>query len=126
MRARSGPVCFALGLTTPFAALLSSACGETTVAIVDAETAPEPVDLALELLAYLPLDEAEAGAQALDVSGHEHHGTPSATPPTPSDSVPPVAFPNPKSLDFSGTEQFLDLGNPPELDVEGDLTLCAW
>jgi hypothetical protein len=106
--------------------MLSAACGETTVSIVDLERPPEPVDLTLGLLAYLPLDETETGAQALDVSGHEHHGTPSVSPPTPSDSVPPVTFANPRSLDFSGSEQFLDLGNPPELDVEGDVTVCAW
>src|SRR5688500_9039892 len=102
------------------------ACGETTITIVDPEPPTDPVDLTLDLLAYLPLDESDAGALALDVSGYEHHGTPSANPPTPSNSVPPVTFTNPRSLDFSGTEQFVDMGNPPQLDVTAEITLCAW
>ncbi len=108
-----------------FSSLLCS-CGETTVSIVDPAPSEDPVDLTLDLLAYLPLDESAAGALALDISGYEHHGTPSVNPPTPSTSVPPVTFTNPRSLDFRGTDQFLDLGNPPELDLEGNVTLCAW
>jgi hypothetical protein len=110
-------------------AVLTSACGETTISITGpaGETNTEPtVELERGLLAYLPLDEADAGALALDVSGNEHHGTPSVLPPTPSFSVPPTGFANPRSLEFSGAEQFLDLGNPSALDIEGPVTLCAW
>jgi hypothetical protein len=90
-----------------------------------AGTAPQ-IDLDLGLLAYLPLDEAEAGAQASDGSGNEHHATPSVDPPTPSLSVPPTGFANLRSLEFNGTAQFLDLGNPPGLDIAGTVTLSAW
>jgi hypothetical protein len=106
-------------------------CGETTIFVTDAtggsgDAGPPPVDLELGLLAYLPLDETEAGALALDVSGNGHHGTPSVTPPVPSLSVPPTGFPNPRSLSFDGAQQFLDLGRPPGLDIAGALTLSAW
>jgi hypothetical protein len=112
------------------AAAMLWACGETTIAITDPMRI-EPdggptIDLQLGLLAHLPLDEAEAGAQALDVSGNGHHGTPSVSPPTPSTAVAPTGFVNPRSLEFSGTEQFLGLGNPPGLDISGTITLCAW
>jgi hypothetical protein len=120
VRARFGCV-MVLGLGS-----LLVACGETTVAIVGPDPPADPIDLTLDLLAYLPLDESAAGDLALDVSGYEHHGTPSANPPIPSTSVPPVTFSNPGSLDFNGMGQFLDLGNPPELDIEGEVTLCAW
>lgn len=112
-------------------ALLTSACGETIISITDrtdggTEPGDSTVDLERGLLAYLPLDEAEAGALASDVSGNEHHGTPSASAPTPSFSVPPTGFTNPRSLEFSGAEQFLDLGNPAGLDIDGPVTLAAW
>jgi hypothetical protein len=107
------------------------ACGETTVSIYDlpdagVEAGPPPVDLDAGLLAHFPLDETEPGALALDVSGNEHHGTPSPSPPTPASSVPPTGFANQRSLGFSGTEEFLDLGNPPGLDISGAVTLSAW
>lgn len=107
------------------------ACGETTIAITDpvrtdVDAGPPPIDLELGLRAYLPLDEAEAGAVALDASGNGHHGTPSVSPPTPSPSVPPTRTANPYCLEFSGTEQYLDLGSPPGLDLAGNVTLCAW
>jgi hypothetical protein len=106
-------------------------CGETTIAITDpvhanADAGSPPVDLELGLLAYLPLDETEAGALASDASGNGHDGTPSVNPPVPSMSVPPTGFPNPRSLNFDGAQQFLDLGRPPGLDVVGTVTLAAW
>jgi len=99
------------------------ACGETTISIVDPE---EPLDLTRGLLLHLPLDETEAGMIAVDASGNGHDGTPSATPPTPSLSLPPVAFANERSLSFDGAGQALDLGNPPGLDIEGPVTVAAW
>jgi hypothetical protein len=106
------------------------ACGETTIAITDPVRAePDagpPVDLELGLLVYLPLDETEAGALASDASGNGHDGTPTPDPPVPSQSVPPTQFPNPRSLSFDGTQQFLDLGRPPGLDIVGPMTLSAW
>lgn len=106
-------------------------CGETTIEVTDpargeVDAGPPPVDLERGLLAHLPFDETVAGATALDVSGNGHHGAPSPSPPTPSLSVPPTTFANPRSLEFTGTEQFVDLGNPPGLDIEGNVTLAAW
>lgn len=108
---------------------LTLGCGETVISITNSEDAGpvEPsVDLERGLLAYLPLDETAAGQLALDLSGNEHHGTPSGSPPTPSVSVPPTGFANLRSLEFSGEQQFLDLGNPSGLDIEGPITLAAW
>jgi hypothetical protein len=115
---RAATVCGWLSLAT-------TGCGETTVSIQSSD--PETgVELERGLLLYLPLDEIEAGSTALDASGHGHDGTPSASPPTPSVSVPPVGFANPRSLAFDGVEQLLDLGNPASLDLAGALTLSAW
>jgi hypothetical protein len=110
--------------------MLTSACGETTISITDPRDvesdAGPTVELERGLLAHLPLDESDAGALAFDVSGNEHHATPSVSPPTPSFSVPPTGFANLRSLEFSGSKQFLDLGNPPGLDIKGPVTLAAW
>jgi hypothetical protein len=84
------------------------------------------VDLERGLLAYLPFDEAEAGSIALDASGHGHDGVPSLNPPQPSSSVPAVGFANPRSLVFNGLDQLVDLGNPPDLNISGEITLSAW
>ena len=109
--------------------LLAPACGETSISIDDGEppTDPSPdVDLERDLALYLPLDETEAGMPVLDASGHGHRGTPSANPPMPSLSVPPVGFDNPRSLSFDGVDQLVDLGNPETLDVSGNVTISAW
>jgi hypothetical protein len=106
-------------------AVLLPACGETAISITSPESETE-VDLERGLLAHFPFDEAEAGTEAVDASGNGHHGTPSANPPTPALSVPPVGFPNPRSLSFDGVEQLVDLGNPESLDVSGNVTLSAW
>jgi len=104
-------------------AIAISACGETTITIDDSEPASDPER---GLLAYLPFDEAEPGSVAIDASGHGHHGTPSANPPMPSLSVPPVGFANFRSLAFDGVEKLVDLGNPSGLDVSGNVTIAAW
>ena len=103
--------------------MLILACGKTTINITDRESS---VDLESGLIAYLPFDETELGAPAIDASGHGHDGTPSLSPPVPDVSVPPVGFTNPRSLAFNGSDQLIDLGSPPELDVSGQITFAAW
>jgi hypothetical protein len=119
-----------LGLAPAVAlAALLCACGETAISITDPSPEPEPepeVDLERGLLAHYPFDEEEPGTQAIDASGNGHHGTPSLNPPTPSLSVPPVGFANPRSLSFDGIDQLVDLGNPESLNVSGNVTLSAW
>jgi hypothetical protein len=105
--------------------LLLAACGESVI-YVESSSADSSVDLANGLLVYLPFDEMTAGSMALDASGHDHHGTPSSSPPTPTSDVPPSSGSNLRSLSFDGLDQLIDLGNPPSLDVEGVVTLCAW
>lgn len=102
-----------------------TACGESVIS-VETSRADGAVDLESGLLAYLPFDETTAGTLALDVSGNDHHGTPSPNPPTPSLDVPPFGSSNLRSLAFDGVEQLVDLGNPPALDVEGRVTVSAW
>jgi hypothetical protein len=108
-------------------AITLSACGETTITIDAPETKPDgEIELERGLVAHLRFDETEAGSEAQDASGYGHHGTPSASPPTPSLDVPSVGFANPRSLAFDGVEQLIDLGNPASLDVSGNVTLAAW
>jgi hypothetical protein len=104
--------------------MLVVACGKTTINITDDE--PPRADLESGLIAYLRFDETEAGVPAIDASGHGHDGTPSPSAPTPDVSVPPVGFSNPRSLAFNGSDQLLDLGSPPDLDVSGPVTFAAW
>lgn len=99
------------------------ACGGTTIEITSRES---DVDLQSGLIAYLRFDQTDAGAVALDSSGRGHDGTPSASAPSPDVSVPPVGFVNPRSLAFNGTDQLIDLGSPPDLDISGQVTLAAW
>lgn len=116
----------------PFAASLALAlalagCGETTITITEPEPdAPSDVDLERGLLLYLPFDETAAGTIAADASGHGHDGAPSADPPVPSLSLPPVGFPNARSLSFDGVGQLVELGNPETLDITGGITVSAW
>jgi hypothetical protein len=104
-------------------ALALVACGETTI---DIENRERKFDLEAGLITYLRFDETEAGMVAVDSSGHGHDGMPSTSAPLPDLSVPPVGFANPRSLAFNGTDQLIDLGNPPDLDISGQLTLAAW
>ncbi len=114
-----------LGLA--LATVLTAGCGETTISIDDVTGGPAPsVDMQAGLLLYLRLEETEAGAQAVDASGNGHHGAPSADPPLPSSEVPPTTAANARCLSFNGAGQLVDLGNPPDLDVSGDVTLAAW
>jgi hypothetical protein len=93
-------------------------CGNTTLDVFDPERG---------LVAHWALDETERGAIVLDSSGQGHHGTPSQpSPPTPSLSVPPVHFFNPRSLAFDGLTQLVEFGNPDTLNISGPITLCAW
>jgi hypothetical protein len=101
------------------------ACGETVITVETGEPVPS-VDLDEGLLAYWPFEETEAGMTVVDATGHGHDGTPSANPPSPSLSVPPVGFSNERSLSFDGAEQVVDFGNPASLDVSGNVTLSAW
>lgn len=112
--------CIVLGLC-----LSVSACGQTVISIEDAPPSEPDVDVERDLLAYWPFEETEAGMTVLDASRHGHDGTPTTPPPTPSVSVPPVGFPNSRSLSFDGAT-LVDFGNPGTLNVEGNVTLSAW
>jgi hypothetical protein len=109
-------------------AISAAACGETTISVETPEPEPPPdtIDLERGLVAYYRFDETEPGSEVLDASGNGHAGTPTDPPPTPSTSVPPVGFANPRSLAFDGAEQLVDLGNPDGLNLSGNITVSAW
>jgi hypothetical protein len=93
------------------------ACHDTTVDIFNAD---------LGLLAHWPLDESEPGSIAVDVSGFGNHGKPSSNPPTPNSKTPPVHFQDRFSLSFNGQDQWIEIGNPPLLNIGGAVSVAAW
>jgi hypothetical protein len=80
----------------------------------------------LGLLAHWAFDEGEPGSVAIDSSGFGHHGKPSANPPTPIANTPPVHFQDRYSLSFNGQDQWIEIGNPPLLNVGGPISVAAW
>jgi hypothetical protein len=98
-------------------ALASGACTNATLDLFDPD---------LGLLAHWALDEAQPGNTAVDSSGFGNQGTPSAGPPTPTPDVPPVHFRDRYSLAFNGKDQWIEMGNPPILNLGGPISLAAW
>jgi len=97
--------------------LASGACGNTTLDLFDPD---------LGLIAHWALDEAQPGSPAVDSSGFGSQGTPSANPPTPASDVPPVHFHDPYSLAFDGKDQWIEMANPPILNLGGPVSMAAW
>lgn len=69
------------------------------------------------LVAYYTFDEGQ-GATLTDHSGNGHHGKIHGASYTKS----PRGF----ALLFNGVDNFVDLGNPPSLNLQGDLTIEVW
>ena len=92
-------------------------CGNTTLDLFDPDRG---------LLGHWAFDESEPGTVALDSSPFGLHAMPSADPPTPTRDVPPVHFPDPFALSFAGTDQWVDIGNPPLLNAGGTVSIAAW
>ena len=97
--------------------LAGGACTNTTLDLFDPD---------LGLLAHWALDESLVGSIAVDSSGFGNHGTPSANPPLPAPDAPPVHFDDPYSLSFNGQDQWIEMGNPPLLNVGGRMSVAAW
>jgi hypothetical protein len=95
----------------------SAACGNTTLDIFDPD---------LGLLAHWALDESQPGSVVVDMSGFGNHGNPSPNPPVPTQAIPPVHFQDPFSLSFNGQDQWIEIGNPPLLNVGGPISVAAW
>jgi hypothetical protein len=96
---------------------LPAACGDTTLDVFDSDRG---------LIAHWELDESDPADLVLDSSGHGHDGMPSANPPTPSPSVPPVRFPDARSRAFNGHDQLIEFPNATDLNFSGIMTLSAW
>lgn len=97
--------------------LAGGACTNTTLDLRDPD---------LGLFAHWALDEAQPGSIAVDSSGFGNPGTPSTNPPMPTPDVPPVHFRDPYSLSFNGQDQWIEMGNPPLLDLGGAISIAAW
>jgi hypothetical protein len=76
-------------------------------------------DVSEELVAHWAFDETTAGSTAADSVG-TNDAVPTGSP-QPSTDVPPVSFPDARSLSFDGTNYVTYL-NP----VSTDFTICAW
>jgi hypothetical protein len=96
--------------------LAGGACTDATLDLFDPD---------LGLLAHWALDESQPGSIA-DSSGFGNHGTSSANPPIPTRDVAPVHFADPYSLSFNGQDQWIEMGNPPLLNIGGPTTMAAW
>ena len=97
--------------------LASVACSNTTLDFFNPD---------LGLLAHWALDESQPGNVAIDVSGFGNNGKPSSNPPVPTQDVPPVHFGDRFSLSFNGQDQWIEIGNPPLLNVGGPISVAAW
>jgi hypothetical protein len=80
----------------------------------------------LGLLGHWAFDESEPGSIAVDSSGFGHHGKPSVPPPTPTSNTAPVHFQDRFGLSFNGQNQWIEIGNPPLLNVGGPISVAAW
>jgi hypothetical protein len=94
-----------------------AACSDTTLDFFNPD---------LGLLAHWSLDESQPGSAVVDSSGFGNHGTPSTNPPVPTQGVPPVHFQDRFSLSFNGQDQWIEIGNPPLLNVGGPISVAAW
>lgn len=94
-----------------------ASCGNSELDLFDPD---------LGLLAHWALDESQRGSPVADSSGFGNDGTPTSPAPVPTTNVPPVHFPDPYSLSFDGSSQWIALGNPPLLNLGGATTMAAW
>ena len=104
------------GLGVGLSLAAGGGCGNSTLDLFDPDRG---------LLGHWAFDESEPGAVAMDSSPFGFHAMPSADPPTPTRDVPPVHFPDPFSLSFSGTDQWVNAGNPPLLNAGGPISIAA-
>lgn len=103
--------------------IAAAGCGDSVIDVNGGNPVPG-VDLGL--LAHWALDESQAGSPVIDSGGFGLTGAPSPNPPVPTTDVPPVHFPDPYSLLFDGTDQYVALGNPPILNLGGPVSVAAW
>jgi hypothetical protein len=77
------------------------------------------------LVGYWKFDET-SGTTAVDSSGHGNNGT-LTNGATISTDLPTTSFPNPRSLSFDGTNDFVDTGTDIEVfDLTDNFTVSAW
>jgi hypothetical protein len=77
------------------------------------------------LVGYWKLDEATADEPVVDSSGQGNTGTP-VNQPQPATAGAPVRIANRGSRSFDGVNQLIDVGNPPALAFDGEITVAAW
>jgi hypothetical protein len=100
------------------------ACTNTTLDLWERD----PPLLDPGLLAHWALDESQLGSAGavVDSSGFGNHGTASTNPPVPVRDVPPVHFRDGGSMSFNGQDQWIQMGNPPVLNIGGPISMAAW
>ena len=76
------------------------------------------------LVGYWKLDET-SGTTAADSSGYGNDGTHTNSP-TISETVAPTRFTNGRSLEFDGSNDYVDGGSDSILDITDELTMSAW
>jgi hypothetical protein len=90
----------------------------------DASDASEICSLATGLVGYWPFEEG-TGSTTADTSGNANNGT-LVNSPSWSESVPPTKYTNTHSLSFDGSQSYVTMGNPTQLQITGALSLAAW
>jgi hypothetical protein len=80
------------------------------------------------LIAHWKLDESSTGGLVLDASGNGNDGSHVnfSSPHGPSTDVPTVNYPNPRSLDFDGADDFVSIPASSSFSELEELTVAAW
>jgi hypothetical protein len=83
------------------------------------------------LVGYWKLDETTGGATATDSSGYGNDGTPNGASggnnkPQPSTDVPDTNFADARSLDFDGTDDYVEMSDSATLDSSYPSTISFW
>ena len=80
------------------------------------------------LIGYWKFDEENAGATAVDSSGHGNDAAP-VDDPAPDNDIPPGmgnAFDDPRSISLNGTSQYFTVANDGAFDNTDAITISAW
>jgi len=100
-------------------------CGVRAGEPIGAEVSPGISPPTEGLIGYWKLDEMAATDPVVDSSGNHHDGM-SVNGPLPAAPSPAMSTPNLASRSFNGVDQYILIGNPPALNILGQITLAAW
>ena len=114
----------AAGATLTYTLVVSNAGPATATNVTLVDTLPGEVSFnnASGNLLLMHLDEVTGSTSFADASGNNHNGSCSGT----TCPTAGVAGKFDYALQFDGVDDFVSLGNPPGLNLSGQLTLMAW